>query len=63
MVINMSQVLEKYSQQLRQVVDDYYHNQMTLEEYRTQRNIILDSIENEVVGRGNDDIPKNGDTE
>ena len=58
MVIKMSSVLEKYSQQLRQVVDDYYHNQMTLSEYRAQRDVILDCIEMEVAGPSNEDAAK-----
>lgn len=62
MVIKMSSVLEKYSAQLRQVVDDYYHNQMTLSEYRAQRNIILDCIEIEIAGPSNDDTTKSGDS-
>ncbi|MFP5350916.1 MAG: hypothetical protein ACLGHO_13895 [Gammaproteobacteria bacterium] len=37
--------MEKYSQQLRQIVDDYFHGQLTLPEYVAQRKLVLDHIE------------------
>lgn len=36
-----------FSQQLRQLVDEYYHHQMPLETYRAQRKLILDQIESQ----------------
>lgn len=43
----MNADMEKYSQQLRQLVDEYYHQQMPLDAYRAQRKLILDQIESE----------------
>lgn len=43
----MSADMATYSQQLRQLVDEYYHQQMPLELYRAQRKLILDQIESE----------------
>ena len=40
--------LERYSQQLRQMVDDYYHGQLTFPEYVAQRKAVLDRIEEEL---------------
>lgn len=43
----MSTDMTTYSQQLRQLVDEYYHHQMPLETYRAQRKLIFDQIESE----------------
>lgn len=43
----MSADMTTYSQQLRQLVDEYYHHQMPLETYRAQRKLIFDQIESE----------------
>ena len=43
----MSTDMTIYSQQLRQLVDEYYHQQMPLETYRAQRKLIFDQIESE----------------
>lgn len=42
-----------YSQQLRQLVDEYYHHQMPLETYRAQRKLILDQIESQYAASTN----------
>ena len=41
----MNEDMAKYAQQLRQLVDEYYQQQMPLDVYRTQRKLILDQIE------------------
>ena len=46
----MSDDMTKYSQQLRQLVAEYYHQQMTVDAYRAQRKLILDEIEVQFVG-------------
>lgn len=43
----MSEDMSTYSQQLRQLVDEYYQHQMPLETYRAQRKLILDQIESQ----------------
>ena len=43
----MSEDMSHYSQQLRQLVDDYYHQQIPLETYRAQRKLLFDQIEAE----------------
>lgn len=43
----MSEDMEKYSQQLRQLVEEYYQQQLSFEEYRAQRKLIFDQIESE----------------
>lgn len=43
----MNTDMTTYSQQLRQLVDEYYHQQMPLETYRAQRKLIFDQIESE----------------
>lgn len=40
--------MERHSQQLRQIVDDYYHGQLTFPEYVAQRKAVLDRIEEEL---------------
>lgn len=44
----MREAMERYSQQLRQIVDDYYHGQLTFSEYVAQRKTVLDRIEQEL---------------
>lgn len=44
----MREAMERYSQQLRQIVDDYYHGQLTFSEYVVQRKTVLDRIEQEL---------------
>lgn len=39
--------MTSYAQQLRQLVAEYYHQQMPFETYRAQRKLILDQIESE----------------
>ena len=46
----MNDDMIKYAQQLRRLVEDYYFQQMTAEEYRVQRKVIFDHIENEFAG-------------
>lgn len=40
--------MERYSQQLRQIVDDYCRGQLTFSEYVAQRKGVLDRIEQEL---------------
>ena len=54
----MSDDMTKYAQQLRQLTDDYYHQQLTLAEYRAQRKQILDHIEKELAGDVADSEPE-----
>lgn len=58
----MSEVIKNYAQQLRQIVDDHYHQQITRDEYQAQRKIIFDCIESELRGSSGEDL-KNGDSE
>lgn len=46
----MNDDMIKYAQQLRRLVEGYYYQQMTAEEYRAQRKVIFDHIENEFAG-------------
>lgn len=46
----MNDDMIKYAQQLRRLVEGYYFQQMTVEEYRAQRKEIFDRIENEFAG-------------
>ena len=46
----MSDDMIKYAQQLRRLVEDYYYQQMTADDYRAQRKLIFDHIENELAG-------------
>lgn len=46
----MSDDMIKYAQQLRRLVEDYYYQQLTADEYRAQRKLIFDHIENELAG-------------
>jgi len=56
----MSADMTTYSQQLRQLVDEYYHQQLPLETYRAQRKLILDQIESEyAASTHNDEGQKN----
>lgn len=47
----MSDPMLKYSQQLRRLIDDYYHQQLSADEYRAQRKLIFDQLESEMTGR------------
>lgn len=47
----MSNAMLKYSQQLRRLIDDYYHQQLSVDEYRAQRKLIFDQIDSELVDR------------
>ena len=49
----MSDAMIKYAQQLRQLVNEYYHQQLTFDDYRAQRKIIFDHIEKELAGGNN----------
>jgi hypothetical protein len=46
----MNDVMIKYAQQLKRLVDDYYHQQVTAEDYRAQRKSIFDHIEQDLAG-------------
>lgn len=39
-----------YSQQLRRLIDEYYHQQISVDDYRAQRKLIFDQIEKEFAG-------------
>ena len=54
----MSDGMTMYSQQLRRLVDEYYHQQISVEDYRTQRQMIFDQIEMEQAGGGNSEVQK-----
>jgi hypothetical protein len=43
---------ERYSNQLRTLVDDHYHGLSTFDSYREQRTKLLDALENETAKRG-----------
>lgn len=43
----MSEDMEKYSQQLRQLVEEYYQQQLSRADYRAQRKVLFDQIESE----------------
>jgi len=44
-----------YSSLLRKLSNDYYHNHIGFEEYRAQRKIILDKIDEELNGETRDE--------
>lgn len=46
----MSVDIQKYSPQLRRLVEEYYHRQITMEDYRLQRKRMLDQLEMELAG-------------
>jgi hypothetical protein len=46
----MSAEIRNYAQQLRRMVEEYYHRQLTLEDYRAQRKLLLDQLERESAG-------------
>lgn len=46
----MSVEIGKYALPLRRLVEEYYHRQMSLDEYRLQRKRILDQLEMELAG-------------
>ncbi len=46
----MSDDMIKYSQQLRRLIDEYYHQHITMDDYRAQRTLIFDHIEKEFTG-------------
>ncbi len=46
----MSDDMTLYAQQLRWLVDEYYHQQITADDYRAQRKLIFDKIEMELAG-------------
>jgi hypothetical protein len=48
----MSDEMEKYSLLLRQLVDDYYRQQLPLDVYHEQRRLIFDQIEMEFSRNG-----------
>lgn len=47
--------MNRYSQQLRQIVDDYFHGQLTVQEYVAQRKIVLDRIEDGLTSGASDE--------
>lgn len=52
--------MDKYSQQLRQIVDDYFHGQLTLPEYVAQRKLVLDHIEDGLKSGSSDEMQREG---
>ncbi len=46
-----------YSATLRRLSQDYFQNHISFEEYRIQRKIILDKIDEEFNGRQSPDLP------
>lgn len=48
-----------YSLELRNLSNDYYHNHIGFDEYRIQRKLILDKIDEEMNGRAVPDKPEN----
>jgi len=44
----MSYSIDYFSRQLRELVDDYYHQQLTVIEYRQKRKMILDQLDSEI---------------
>jgi len=42
-----------YSAKLRELSKDYYQNHIRLDEYRSQRKLIIDKIDEEFNGRSN----------
>jgi hypothetical protein len=46
----MSDDMTMYSQQLRWLVDEYYRQQITVDDYRAQRKMIFDQIEMALAG-------------
>lgn len=49
----MSDDMIKYAQLLRRLIDEYYHQQITVDDYRAQRKLIFDQIEKESAGGNN----------
>jgi len=45
-----------YSAKLRDLSKEYYQNHIRLDEYRSQRKIIIDKIDEEFNGRKTDDM-------
>lgn len=45
----MNVEIGKYALQLRRLVEEYYHQQMTMDDYRLQRKRILDQLEMELA--------------
>ena len=45
-----------YSAKLRDLSKEYYQNHIRLDEYRSQRKIIMDKIDEEFNGRKTDDM-------
>lgn len=45
-----------YSAKLRDLSKEYYQNHIRLDEYRSQRKIIIDKIDEEFNGRKTDDL-------
>jgi hypothetical protein len=41
----MNDAMMLYAQQLRLLVDGYYHQELSMEDYRAQRKVIFDQIE------------------
>lgn len=50
--------MQEYIEKLRRLVDDYYYQQISFEEYRRQRKFLLDEIDGKFnhVYRKNDEI-------
>lgn len=50
--------MQEYCEKLRRLVDDYYYQQISIEEYRRQRKYLLDEIDGKYnnVYRKTDDV-------
>jgi hypothetical protein len=44
----VSAKIDYFARQLRELVDAYYHQQMTVINYRQERKILLDNLDSEV---------------
>ncbi len=56
----MNDEMKRYSQELRRLNDEYYHQQMTVDDYRALRKALFDNIEMEFVR--NDDGDRGHET-
>jgi len=52
-----------YSAKLRDLSKEYYQNHIRLDEYRSQRKVILDKIDEEFNGRKSDELDEEPEAE
>jgi len=52
-----------YSAKLRDLSKEYYQNHIRLDEYRSQRKVIIDKIDEEFNGRKVDDMDEEAEVE